>query len=201
MTLLPAFFSGVFIAMVLSAIMSTIDSLLVVASSAGVRDYWQKTRHPDMSDNQLVSLSRKVTIVLSLIAFAIGMGLLLRDPEKPLFWIVIFGWSGIAATFCPTMILSLFWSKLTALGAKCSMIAGFLGVPIFSFVVPKILEKAGRTDIAGYLSALDVLLPSFLIGFAVAIVVSMLDKNGQKELEGALDDLRFASGKDAQDNG
>ena len=40
--LLPAFVSGLFIAMVLSAIMSTIDSLLVVASSAGVRDYWQK---------------------------------------------------------------------------------------------------------------------------------------------------------------
>lgn len=210
--LLPAFFSGVFIAMVLSAIMSTIDSLLVVASSAGVRDYWQKTRHPDMSDEKLVSLSRKVTIALSLVAFAIGIGLLLRDREKPLFWIIIFGWSGIAATFCPTMILSLFWSKLTSMGAKCAMVAGFLGVPLFSFVIPPLLKSldppapspeeiaAGITaetstffsDIAGYLSALDVLLPSFLIGFAVAVVVSHLDKKGQAQLEGVEDDLRFA---------
>ena len=210
--LLPAFFSGVFIAMVLSAIMSTIDSLLVVASSAGVRDYWQKTRHPDMSDEKLVSLSRKVTIALSLVAFAIGIGLLLRDREKPLFWIIIFGWSGIAATFCPTMILSLFWSKLTSLGAKCAMVAGFLGVPLFSFVIPPLLKSldpsaptpediaAGITtetstlfsDIAGYLVSLDVLLPSFLIGFAVAVVVSLLDKKGQAQLEGVEDDLRFA---------
>ncbi len=192
MELLPAFFSGIFIAMVLSAIMSTIDSLLVVASSAGVRDYWQKTRHPDMGDEKLVSLSRKVTIALSLVAFAIGMGLLLRDREKPLFWIIIFGWSGIAATFCPTMILSLFWSKLTSLGAKCSMVAGFMGVPLFSFAIPPLLKQAGFEEFAGYLVSLDVLLPSFLIGFAVAVVVSLLDKKGQAQLEGVKDDLLFA---------
>ena len=212
MDLLPAFFSGIFIAMVLSAIMSTIDSLLVVAASAGVRDYWQKTRHPDMSDEKLVSLSRKVTIALSLVAFAIGMGLLLRDREKPLFWIIIFGWSGIAATFCPTMILSLFWSKLTSMGAKCSMIAGFMCVPLFSFAVPPLLRSfdppapapediaAGLatetstffSDIAGYLVSLDVLLPSFLIGFAVAVVVSLFDKEGQEQLEGVKGDLLFA---------
>jgi sodium/proline symporter len=192
MELLPAFFSGVFIAMVLSAIMSTIDSLLVVAASAGVRDYWQKTRHPDMSDERLVSLSRKVTIGLSLIAFAIGMGLLLRDPDKPLFWIIIFGWSGIAATFCPTMILSLFWSKLTSLGAKCSMVAGFMGVPLFSFAVPPLLNRAGYEELAGHLVSLDVLLPSFLIGFTVAVVVSLMDKKGQAQLEGVKEDLLFA---------
>lgn len=190
--LLPAFFSGVFIAMVLSAIMSTIDSLLVVASSAGVRDYWQKTKHPNMSDESLVSLSRKVTVVLALVAFGIGMGLLIRDPEKQLFWIIIFGWSGIAATFCPTMILSLFWSKLTSLGAKCAMIAGFLGVPTFSFLVPWLLKKGGQETIAGYLGDLDVLLPSFIIGFTVAVVVSLFDKAGQAKLEGVRDDLRFA---------
>lgn len=192
MELLPAFFAGVFIAMVLSAIMSTIDSLLVVAASAGVRDYWQKTRHPDMSDEKLVSLSRKVTIGLSLVAFAIGMGLLLRDPDKPLFWIIIFGWSGIAATFCPTMILSLFWSKLTSLGVKCSMVAGFMGVPLFSFVVPPLLAKVGYEELAGHLVSLDVLLPSFIIGFAVAVVVSMFDKKGQAQLVGVEEDLNFA---------
>ncbi|MFK7759002.1 MAG: sodium/proline symporter [Phycisphaerales bacterium] len=192
MELLPAFFSGVFIAMVLSAIMSTIDSLLVVASSAGVRDFWQKTRHPNMGDETLVSLSRKVTLVLALIAFAIGMGLLIRDPEKPLFWIIIFGWSGIAATFCPTMILSLFWSKLTALGAKCAMVAGFVGVPLFSFVVPQALSKAGKEELSGYLVSLDVLLPSFIIGFFVAVIVSVFDKKGQAKLTGIDDDFRFA---------
>jgi len=188
--LLPAFFAGIFIAMVLSAIMSTIDSLLVVASSAGVRDYWQKTRHPDMPDEKLVSLSRKVTVGLALVAFLIGIGIIAYDKENGVFWIIIFGWSGIAATFCPTIILSLFWGRLTAMGAKCAMVAGFLAVPIFKFAAPPALRAAGLDDYVGYLADLDVLLPSFVVGFAVAIVVSLLDRAGQEKVRGALDDLR-----------
>ncbi len=190
--LLPAFFVGMFIAMVLSAIMSTIDSLLVLASSAAVRDYWQKTKHPEMSDEQLMSTSRKLTLLLAVIAFGVGMSLLLIDKDKQIFWVVIFGWSGIAATFCPTMILSLYWSKLTARGAKCAMVAGFMGVPIFSFAIGPLLKAMDMHDIAGYLAALDVLLPSFIIGFTVAVVVSLMDKDGQAKLVGVKDDLHFA---------
>ncbi len=193
--LLPAFFTGIFIAMVLSAIMSTIDSLLVVASSAGVRDYWQKVRHPEMSDERLLSLSRMVTIVLSLIAFAVGMAILIYDKDTPLFWIVIFGWSGIAATFCPTMILSLYWSKLTALGAKWAMVVGFLMVPIMKFIVPPLLESAGQDTMVGYLSDLDVLLPAFAAGFIVAIIVSLTDREGQRQLGEIRDELKAAAAK------
>ena len=189
--LLPAFVSGLFIAMVLSAIMSTIDSLLVVASSAGVRDYWQKTKHPEMSDEVLVKLSRRVTVGLSLASFLIGIGIMLHDRENGVFWTIIFGWSGIAATFCPTVILSLFWEGLTARGAKAAMVAGFLGVPFFKFAAPPMIEALGRPTWNAYLADLDVLLPSFLIGFAVAIVVSLADGKGRERVRGALEDLEL----------
>jgi sodium/proline symporter len=188
--LLPAFVAGLFIAMVLSAIMSTIDSLLVVASSAGVRDYWQKFKHPEMSDEQLMSLTRKVTLSLSLVSFLIGIGIMMVDKENGVFWTIIFGWSGIAATFCPTVILSLFWSKLTALGAKAAMIVGFLSVPLFKWAVPPLLNGAGLETWSGYLESLDVLLPSFLVGFLVAVVVSLCDRSGQSRLDGIAEELR-----------
>ena len=70
------------------------------------------------------------------------------------------------------------------------MIAGFLGVPIFSFAVPPLLKAMNQEALAGYLSSLDVLLPAFLIGFT--IVVSLLDKKGQTQLEGIEDDMLFA---------
>jgi len=56
------------------------------------------------------------------------------------------------------------------------------------------LREAARESgySADHLGALDVLLPSFLIGFAVAIVVSLLDKKGQEMLVGIDDDMRFA---------
>ncbi len=190
--LLSAFFAGGFIAMVLSAIMSTIDSLLVVASSAGVRDYWQKTRDPHMSDERLMSLSRRVTLGLSLISFAVGIGVMLYDKENGVFWTILFGWSGIAATFCPTMILSLYWSGLTARGAKFAMVAGFLAVPFFKFGAPSLLESMGAQGWIARLEDLDVLLPSFVVGFVVAILVSSLDGKGRSRLEGVADELQEA---------
>ena len=191
-TLLHAAFTGAFIAMVLSAIMSTIDSLLVLASSAAVRDYWQKTRHPEMSDEQLVSSGRKLTFILSLVAFAVGIGILLYDKEQGIFWTIIFGWSGIAATFCPTIILSLFWSKLTALGAKCAMLAGFIAVPLFKFAAPPVMRASGWERGPEYLDKLDVLFPAFAVGFLVAIAVSLADRSGQARLEGVAEELEAA---------
>ncbi|MDF1838886.1 MAG: hypothetical protein P1V35_13530, partial [Planctomycetota bacterium] len=99
-------------------------------------------------------------------------------------------WSGIAATFCPTMILSLFWSKFTARGAKCAMIAGFLAVPFLKFAAPPILNSMDLAQMAGYLADLEVLLPSFLVGFAVAVIVSLMDKDGQAQLTGIADELQ-----------
>jgi sodium/proline symporter len=193
-TLLPSFLAGIFIAMVLSAIMSTIDSLLVVASSAAVRDYWQKTRHPDMGDATLVSLSQKLTFILAIIAFALGMGILAYDKDEGVFWIIIFGWSGIAATFCPVMILSLFWSGLTALAARCAMIAGFLGVPIFKFLVPWIFATAGMDEANQHLTNLDVLAPAFALSMLTAVIVSAMDREGKTKLAGVKEDLRSARG-------
>jgi sodium/proline symporter len=188
--LLPAFFAGLFIAMVLSAIMSTIDSLLLVASSAAVRDYWQKSKNPGMDDERLMSLTRKVTLGLSLVSFLIGIGIIMVDRENGVFWTIIFGWSGIAATFCPTVILSLCWSRLTALGAKCAMVAGFIGVPVFKWLVPALLDRAELQEWSGYLASLDVLLPSFALGFLVAVTVSLCDRSGQVRVAGALKELR-----------
>ena len=47
-----------------------IDSLLVVASSAVTRDVYQQTMHPDLAGETLTGLSRRVTLVLALVALA-----------------------------------------------------------------------------------------------------------------------------------
>ena len=143
-----------------------------------------------MSDASLLSLSRKLTVVLAFVSLAIAMGVAMVNHKQGVFWFIIFGWSGIAATFCPVIILSLYWSRLTALGAKVAMIAGFLSVPIFKFAVPAISAEA--KDI---ISALDVLAPAFVVSFAVAIVASLLDTKGQNQVRGVADELAEAGGR------
>jgi sodium/proline symporter len=174
----PDWVAGVYIAIVLAAIMSTVDSLLVLASSAFVRDYFQKVRHPDMSDEKLLGRSRTVTFALAAAALAIAFSVALLSPGRTVFWFTIFGWSGISATFCPTMILSLFWSKLTARGALAAMLTGFAGVPFFKFVVPAI------PMIGPHFEALSELPPAFVVSGLVAIVVSLLDQKGRDALAG-----------------
>ena len=81
---------------------------------------------------------------------------------------MIFGWSGIAATFCPVIILSLFWKGYSEKGAIASMITGFVSVILFKFVFSNI------EGIGAYLKELDVLAPSFLLAMLVGFIVSKL---------------------------
>ncbi len=182
----PDWVAGLYVAIVLAAIMSTVDSLLVLASSAFVRDYYQKVRHPNMPDDQLLRRSRVVTFSLATCALAIAFTVAAVVPGRTVFWFTIFGWSGISATFCPTMILSLFWSRLTARGALCAMLAGFASVPLFKFVAPQ-LPLVG----SGF-GALSELPPAFVVSGIVAIVVSLLDTNGIATLTEVKDELHEA---------
>ncbi|MEM7086658.1 MAG: sodium/proline symporter [Bacteroidota bacterium] len=163
---LPLILVAIFVAIVLSAIMSTIDSLLIIASSAVVRDFYQKIFRPELKDKQLTKISRSVTLIMAVIALAIAMGMAIYSPERQVFWVIIFGWSGIAAAFCPVIILSLFWKGYTERGAIASMISGFLCVPLFKFVFQE-MDSVGE-----YFVALDVLAPSFAIAMLMGWVVS-----------------------------
>jgi sodium/proline symporter len=175
---LPTILVAIFIAIVLSAIMSTIDSLLVLASSAVTRDFYQKIFRPDLKDEDLTKFSRLVTVAMAITALAIAVLLYYLYPDRQVFWIMIFGWSGIAATFCPVIILSLFWKGYSEKGAIASMITGFISVVLFKFVV------SNMEEIGPYFKELDVLAPSFVLAMLVGYIVSKIfPGNNNKQLD------------------
>lgn len=168
--LLPDLIAGLYIAAILAAIMSTIDSLLVLASSAVARDFYQKILRPELQDAQLSVFSRKVTVALALGALLLALGVALISPSRTIFWFVIFGWSGIAATFCPVIILALFWKNFNEAGAIAAMLTGFVCVPVFKFIMPAI------PDYGIYFQHVAELFPSFIIALLSGIVVSKLSR-------------------------
>ena len=89
-------------------------------------------------------------------------------PTRTVFWFVIFGWSGIAATFCPVIIMSVFWDGLNEKGAIVSMFTGFVSVPFFKFVVPL------NQTIGPFFEKLDVMLPSVLLAMFFGVVASVI---------------------------
>jgi len=163
---MPTLIIGIYIAAVLSAVMSTVDSLLVVASSAVTRDFYQQIFHPNVDEQRLMGLSKKVTLALAILALIVALCVSVLSPTRTVFWFVIFGWSGIAATFCPVIILSIFWKNYTEKGAIASMITWFFCIPFFKFVVP------GFSSLEPYITKLDVMLPSVLFAMIAGWITS-----------------------------
>ncbi len=170
--LFPALVIGIYIAAVLAAIMSTIDSLLVVASSAVTRDIYQQLYHTDIKDASLKGVSRGVTLAIAVIALGIALTVSFLSPDRTIFWFVIFGWSGIAATFCPVMILSLFWKAYNFRGVIASMTTGFLSIPIFKFALPAL------PGIGHFFEAAGEMAPSVLLALLAGILLNGRERPG-----------------------
>jgi len=137
-----------------------------MASSAVTRDFYQKIFHPTIADDKLTKISRYVTLAMAVLSLLIAFGMAYFSPDRQVFWVMIFGWSGIAASFCPVIILSIFWKGYSEAGAIASIISGFLGVILFKFVINKL-------DVIGiYFERIDVLAPSFVIAMFLGWVFS-----------------------------
>ncbi len=119
--LFPAVISGLLLVVVLAAIMSTVDSLLLLASSAVIRDTVQKIMGSTKSERELSGYGKIVTIVIGIIGIAFAI------PEAELiFWFVLFAWSGLGAAFGPATLGLLYYRKITRAGIIAGMSGGFL---------------------------------------------------------------------------
>ncbi len=156
-SLFPAVFTGIFLVVVLAAIMSTVDSLLILASSAVVRDIVQQIFNPKWSEKRLSFYGKLITVVIGAAAVIMALA-----EVRMVFWFVLFAWSGLACAFTPVVLCSLFWKGTTRAGAIAGMIGGF--VTTVAWVV---FFKEGFYD-------LYEMLPGFAAGFILTIGVSLV---------------------------
>lgn len=164
----PAILVGLYVAAVLSAIMSTVSSLLIVAAGSITHDIYRKMFNAELDGERSAKVSRWLTVLFALLALGVAMIVSFVSPTRTIFWFVIFGWSGIAAVFCPMVIMSLFWKGFTARGAIASMVAGFLMTILAKFVF-------GEMDVIGpYFVAMETMPPAFLCSFIVGYIVSVM---------------------------
>ena len=105
-----------------------------MAAGSLTHDIYERLFNPGLGDAAAARLCRRVTLAMAALALSLAIAISVLSPERTIFWFVIFGWSGIAATFCPMIILSLFWSRFTERAAIASMVAGFSMTIISKFV-------------------------------------------------------------------
>lgn len=154
--LLNPWIAGFVLAAILAAIMSTIDSQLLVSSSCLTRDIYEKVIKQNASDKELVWIGRATVIAIALIAYSISM-----DQDSSVLSLVAYAWAGFGAAFGPIIILSLYNKNISAVGALAGMITGAATVLIWK-------------QIEGGIFELYELLPGFVFSLVVILIFSKL---------------------------
>ncbi|MDD3622838.1 MAG: sodium:solute symporter family protein [Methanofollis sp.] len=124
-----------FAVIVLAAVMSTTDRLMLTVGSMFAWDVWKNIFRPSASDREVLTVSR-VAVVLA----AGGTLLLAINPPAMLAWLM---WSGIGimlATFAVPLLAGLYWRGATREGAIASMLVGLVsggGLGYWYYVIDK----------------------------------------------------------------
>jgi sodium/proline symporter len=157
---------GLLIAAILSAIMSTIDSQLLVCSSVVTEDFYLKWLRPQASDKELMLVGRFGVIAIALIA-----GFVALDPQSSVLGLVSYAWAGFGAAFGPVVLLSLFWQGYSRNGAIASILAGAITVVVWK-------------QLSGGIFDLYEILPGFVLALFFGVVFSKLSPPAQSTTEG-----------------
>ncbi|MBN8203769.1 sodium/proline symporter PutP [Bacillus sp. NTK034] len=157
--------AGFLLAAILSAIMSTVDSQLLVSSSALAQDFYKSIFRRNASKKEEMIVGRIAVLGIAIIAIFLGY-----NPESKVLELVSYAWAGFGAAFGPVIILSLFWKRMTRNGALAGIIIGAVTVIVWA-------------QLTGGLFDLYELAPGFLFAGLAIIIVSLMDKAPSKEVQ------------------
>ena len=153
---------GLILAAVFAALRSTADSQLLVASSAVVRDFVGSVLHVRLDDRRALRISRIVVLVLGVLAVLLAL-----SENRFIFWFVLFSWAGLGASFGPSLILAVWWRRLSAAGVVASMLVGFSTTIVWSLWIREAIRDAGGPDVYE-------LVPAFALSLLAALGFSLL---------------------------
>lgn len=116
---LPPWLAGIILAAPLAAIMSTVDSLLLLVSSSVVKDVYINYLKPKATDRQVKNVSMGVTAIVGIVAFLLAI-----SPPELLIFLNLFAFGGLEAAFIWPVVLGLYWKYANKTGAIASMVTG-----------------------------------------------------------------------------
>jgi SSS family solute:Na+ symporter/sodium/pantothenate symporter len=155
-----AVLAAVFVAAPFAAVMSTVDSFLLLISSSIVRDIYQRSINPKVTEKVARWVSYITTVIVGVI-----VTLLATRTIDFLQYIVVFTSSGFACTFLAPTFLGIYWKDMTREGALASAVGG-LGV-ILLFFLPSVLGGS-RVNLLGLHPVIWGLAASFFLGVFVS---------------------------------
>ncbi len=160
----PVFY-GLLIGGIFAAILSTADSQLLVVASTFVRDIYEKVCHKNdrMHESRKLLLSRIVLVLAGIVSLFLAY-----MAEDLIFWLVLFAWGGLGASFGTALIMVLYWKGTTKWGVFFGMLIGTtttIGWNVF------LKDSTGVYE----------LIPAFFAAVLILVLVSLVTKNRESE--------------------
>lgn len=125
---LPPVVGALLLVALLSAIMSTVNSVLLVTGAGVAHDLYGKLMRPRASQSHLVAVNRVSIVVLALIPVYFALQRF-GDVQA----IVVEQAKFIASFFFVPIVIGLNWRRGTAAGAVSAMLGGFLACLVWEF--------------------------------------------------------------------
>lgn len=150
--------AGILLSAILAAIMSTASSQLLVSSSTIAEDFYKRIFNKEASSKTVMNLGRIGVLLVALVAFVIS-----TDKESSVLSIVAYAWAGFGASFGSVMLFSLFWSRMTRIGAILGMITGAVMVVLWKNYLAELFNFP-----------IYEIVPGFVAASAVIIIASLL---------------------------
>lgn len=164
--LFPNIIAGIVLAGPLAAVMSTVDSQLLVVVGAIVNDIYVNYLNPKMAEesNKVKRLTLGSAIAIGIIIFVIAL-----DPPELMVWLNLFATAGQLSTFLWPTILGLYWKRANKEGAIASMLVGIGSYVVFNYFLPRPL-------------GMHPIVTSLILSLLIFIVVSKSTKKPPKEI-------------------
>lgn len=153
--------TGFLYAALLAAVMSTVSSQLLVASSSLTEDFYRLFLHKNATEQQCVAVGRVCVVLVGIVAAIIA-----SDENSQVLGLVSNAWAGFGAAFGPLIILSLMWPRTNGNGAIAGMVIGAATVMIW-------ISLGWNGEFLGGPGVYEII-PGFIASFIAIVVVSSM---------------------------
>ncbi|AQU82877.1 MAG: sodium/proline symporter PutP [Halomonas sp.] len=151
--------TGFLYAALLAAVMSTVSSQLLVASSSLTEDFYRLFLHKNATEQQCVAVGRVCVVLVGVVAAVIA-----SNEDSQVLGLVSNAWAGFGAAFGPLIILSLMWPRTNGNGAIAGMVVGAATVMIW-------IALGWNGEFMGGPGIYEII-PGFIASFIAIMVVS-----------------------------
>ncbi len=154
--------TGFLFAALLAAVMSTISSQLLVASSSLTEDFYKLFFRRDAGEKESVMVGR-----LSVLLVAVAAIIIARDPDSQVLGLVSNAWAGFGAAFGPLIVLALTWPRMTGAGAVAGLVTGAVVVGLW-------IALGWNAALPGFDGGLYEIVPGFIASWLAIVLVSRM---------------------------